>query len=79
MGGKRSRHISNGRRRKSAAHESNRLAFTTLPDGSCRLYDGTSLQQIATIDLKDDADNVRFDKICPRFWVSFSAGGAGRD
>jgi len=41
------------------APESNRLAVANDRDGSCRLYDGASLQQIATVELNDDADNVR--------------------
>jgi DNA-binding beta-propeller fold protein YncE len=57
------------------APESNRLAVANDQDGSCRLYDGTSLQQTATIDLKDDADNVRYDKISRRFWVGYREGG----
>jgi len=44
-------------------------------DGSCRLYDGTSLQQMAAIDLKDDADNVRYDVSSRRFWVGYGEGG----
>jgi hypothetical protein len=44
-------------------------------DGSVRLYDGTSLQQTARIDLKDDADNVRYDTISHRFWVGYGNGG----
>ena len=43
------------------APESNRLAVANDQDGSVRLYDGTSLRQTARIDLKDDADNVRYD------------------
>ena len=37
--------------------------------------DGTSLQQTATIDLKDDADNVRYDNVSRRFWVGYGDGG----
>jgi hypothetical protein len=44
-------------------------------DGSCRLYNGTSLQQTASVDLKDDADNVRYDKASHRFWVGYGEGG----
>jgi hypothetical protein len=44
-------------------------------DGSFRLYDGTTLQQIAVIDLKDDADNVRYDAASRRFWVGYGEGG----
>ena len=57
------------------APESNRLAVANDEDGSCRLYDGTSLQQMAAIDLKDDADNVRYDVSSRRFWVGYGEGG----
>jgi YVTN family beta-propeller protein len=57
------------------APESNRLAVANDQDGSCRLYDGTSLQQTATVDLKDDADNVRYDNVSRRFWVGYGDGG----
>ncbi len=57
------------------APESNRLAVANDQDGSCRLYDGTSLQQTATIELKDDADNVRYDAVSRRFWVGYGDAG----
>jgi YVTN family beta-propeller protein len=53
------------------APESDRLAVADEKDGSCRLYDGTSLQPTATIELKDDADNVRYDAASRRFWVGY--------
>jgi len=55
--------------------ESNRLAVANAQDGSCRFYDGTSLQQTATIELKDDADNVRYDNVSRRFWIGYGEGG----
>src|SRR5215472_12615713 len=57
------------------APESNRLAVANDEDGLCRLYDGTSLQQTAAIDLKDDTDNVRYDVSSRRFWVGYGEGG----
>jgi hypothetical protein len=57
------------------APESNLLAVASDKDGSFRLYDGTSLQQSATIDLKEDADNVRYDAVSRRFWVGYGEGG----
>jgi hypothetical protein len=41
------------------------------------LYAGASLQQTATVDLKNDADNVRYDKVSRRFWVGYGEGGLG--
>jgi DNA-binding beta-propeller fold protein YncE len=75
--GKVTQHIRNLRAPQGIgfAPESNRLVVTNDRDGSCRLYDGTSLQQTATIELKDDADNVRYDKVSRRFWVGYGDGG----
>jgi len=77
VAGKVTNHISNLRAPQGIgfAPESNRLAVANDGDGSCRLYDGTSLQQTATVDLKDDADNVRYDKASHRFWVGYGEGG----
>src|SRR5207302_3279870 len=75
--GKVTQHIRNLRAPQGIgfAPESNRLAVANDQDGSFRLYDGTSLQQTATVDLKDDADNVRYDKASHRFWVGHGDGG----
>jgi hypothetical protein len=75
--GKVTQHIRNLRAPQGIgfAPESNRLAVANDQDGSCRLYDGTSLQQTAIIELKDDADNVRYDDVSRRFWVGYGDGG----
>src|SRR6266481_3970419 len=75
--GKVTQHIRNLRAPQgiSFAPKSNRLAVANDKDGSFRLYDGTSLQQTATIELKDDADNVRYDNVSRRFWVGYGDGG----
>ena len=77
VAGKVTNHISNLRAPQGIgfAPESNRLAVANDGDGSCRLFDSTSLQQTATVDLKDDADNVRYDKASHRFWVGYGEGG----
>jgi DNA-binding beta-propeller fold protein YncE len=75
--GKVTQHIGNLRAPQGIgfAPELNRLAVANDKDGSCRLYDGTSLQQTATVELKDDADNVRYDAVSRRFWVGYGDGG----
>jgi DNA-binding beta-propeller fold protein YncE len=77
VAGKVTNHMSNLRAPQGIgfAPESNRLAVANDGDGSCRLYDGTSLRQTATVDLKDDADNIRYDKASQRFWVGYGEGG----
>jgi YVTN family beta-propeller protein len=57
------------------APESNRLAVANDEDGSLRLYDGTLLRQTAAVNLKNDADNIRYDVGSRRFWVGYGEGG----
>jgi DNA-binding beta-propeller fold protein YncE len=52
-----------------------RLAVANDKDGSLRLYDAGSLRQVGVVDLKDDADNVRYDPATGRFWVGYGEGG----
>jgi DNA-binding beta-propeller fold protein YncE len=75
--GKVTQHIRNLRAPQGIgfAPDSNRLAIANDQDGSFRLYDGTSLQQTSTIELKDDADIVRYDAVSQRFWVGYGDGG----
>jgi DNA-binding beta-propeller fold protein YncE len=75
--GRVTRHIRNLRAPQGIGFspEFNRLAVANDKDGSCRLYDGSSLQQTATIELKDDADNVRYDAASRLFWVGYGDGG----
>jgi DNA-binding beta-propeller fold protein YncE len=77
VAGKVTNHIRNLRAPQGIgfAPESNRLAVANDGDGSCRMYDGASLQQTATVELKDDADNVRYDKVSRRLWVGYGNGG----
>jgi DNA-binding beta-propeller fold protein YncE len=44
-------------------------------DGSFRIFDGASLKEVNAVDLKDDADNVRFDAATKLFWVGYGSGG----
>jgi DNA-binding beta-propeller fold protein YncE len=43
--------------------------------GICKIYDGKSFQQTGKIDLKDDADNVRYDATAKKIYVGFANGG----
>jgi YVTN family beta-propeller protein len=52
-----------------------RVAVANDKDGSVRLYDAGSLEQRGVVDLKDDADNVRYDPATGRFWVGYGEGG----
>jgi YVTN family beta-propeller protein len=57
------------------APDFNRLAVANDKDGSVRLFDAASLQPNHVIELKDDADNVRYDAVAQRFWVGYGEGG----
>lgn len=56
------------------APDLDRLAVASDKDGTLRLYEGSSFKPVATIDLKDDADNVRYDSATRRFWVGYADG-----
>jgi DNA-binding beta-propeller fold protein YncE len=53
----------------------NRLAVANDTDGSVRLFDAATFKPVHVIDLKDDADNVRYDADARRFWVGYGNGG----
>jgi len=43
-------------------------------DGSVRLYKGEDLAPVGSIDLGDDADNVRIEEAAHRVWVGYGSG-----
>src|ERR1041385_1737055 len=43
--------------------------------GLCQIYDGKSYEQLATINLADDADNVRYDASAKQIYVGYGGGG----
>lgn len=57
------------------AADLNRLAVANDNDGSLRLYDGTTLRQLISTSVGDDADNVRYDPSSHRMWVGYGKGG----
>ena len=52
-----------------------RVVIANGSDGVCRIYDAGTLQPTGSVNLKDDADNVRCDAATGLFWVGH-AGGA---
>lgn len=56
------------------APDLNRLAVSNAGDGSCRIYEATTLKPLGTVDLKDDADNMRYDAQAHGFWVGCGEG-----
>jgi DNA-binding beta-propeller fold protein YncE len=55
--------------------ESNRILVANDTGGLCRIYDGKTCQQLTEIDLKDDADNVRYDETAKKIYIGFGNGG----
>lgn len=55
--------------------ELDRIFVANDKGGICRIYDGKSFQQSGELDLKDDADNVRYDSAAKQIYVGFGSGG----
>ena len=55
--------------------EFNRLFVANDKGGICKIYDGKSFQVVGELDLKDDADNVRYDEAKKKIYVGFGSGG----
>src|SRR5437773_2461710 len=55
--------------------ELNRLIIANDKGGVCRIYDAKTFQTVGELDLKDDADNVRYDDSSKRIYVGFGSGG----
>jgi outer membrane protein assembly factor BamB len=43
-------------------------------DGSVRIYEASSLKQLKSVELGDDADNIRYDANAKMVWVGYSSG-----
>jgi DNA-binding beta-propeller fold protein YncE len=55
--------------------ELNRVFVANDKGGICKIYNGKSFQAVGELDLKDDADNVRYDEATKRIYVGFGSGG----
>src|SRR5438445_4032473 len=55
--------------------ELNRIFVANDKGGICKIYDGKSFEAVGELDLKDDADNVRYDDSSKRIYVGFGSGG----
>jgi DNA-binding beta-propeller fold protein YncE len=53
----------------------NRIFVANDKGGICKIYDGKSFQAVGELDLKDDADNVRYDDATKKIYVGFGSGG----
>jgi YVTN family beta-propeller protein len=51
-----------------------RLYIASSKDGTAKMFDGTSLQLLKTIEYGDDADNLRYDSSRQRVYVGYGGG-----
>jgi DNA-binding beta-propeller fold protein YncE len=55
--------------------EIDRLFVANDKGGVLKIYDAKSFQAVGELNLKDDADNVRYDDAVKRIYVGFGSGG----
>jgi DNA-binding beta-propeller fold protein YncE len=55
--------------------DNNRYIVANASDGICRLFDAGTLAETGRVDLKDDADNIRYDHAAKLLWVGYGDGG----
>ena len=54
--------------------DNGRLFVASSKDGTVKMFDGTSLKLLKTIEYGDDADNLRFDSCRQRVYVGYGEG-----
>lgn len=59
--------------------EFDKLFVANGPDGTCRMLDGHSFKTLSSLDLGDDADNIRYDEAAKKVYVGYSGGLAAID
>jgi DNA-binding beta-propeller fold protein YncE len=57
--------------------DKSRLFVASGKDGTVKIFDGTSLKLLKTIEYGDDADNLRYDAARHRVYVGFGGGALG--
>jgi DNA-binding beta-propeller fold protein YncE len=55
--------------------DSDRYIVANASDGVCRLFNAGTLAETGRVDLKDDADNIRYDHAARLLWVGYGDGG----
>src|SRR3989442_2507162 len=55
----------------------NKLFVANGTDGTLRIYDGDSFKLLNTIDIGEDADNVRYDPVEKKVYVAFGGDEGG--
>ena len=57
--------------------DKNRLFVASGKDGTVKIFDGTTLELLKTIEYGDDADNLRYDSARARVYLGFGGGALG--
>src|SRR3989475_3132879 len=57
--------------------ELNKLFVANGTDGKLRIYDGDSFKLLNTVDIGEDADNVRYDPVEKKVYVAFGGDEGG--
>jgi DNA-binding beta-propeller fold protein YncE len=55
----------------------NRIVVTNSGDGSCKIFDGTTYEPIASVKFADDADQLRYDSSRHLIYVGYGEGAIG--
>lgn len=55
----------------------NRIVVTNSGDGSCKIFDGTTYQPLASVKFADDADQLRYDPARHLIYVGYGDGAIG--
>ena len=57
--------------------ESNRIVVSNSGDGSCKFFDGTTYEAVATVKFANDADQLRYDPSRHLIYVGYGDGAIG--
>jgi hypothetical protein len=55
----------------------NRIVVTNSGDGSCKIFDGTTYEPVASVKFADDADQLRYDASRHLIYVGYGDGAIG--
>jgi DNA-binding beta-propeller fold protein YncE len=58
-------------------HDPDRLFVANDKGGILKIFDGKLFEPLGEVNLKDDADNVRYDEATKKVYVGFGSGGIG--
>jgi len=56
----------------------NQIVVSNSGDGTCKVFDGTTYEPVASIKFEDDADQLRYDPAAHVIYVGYGDGAIGR-